>query len=148
MIPGRDAPLPVRATPSRRRAAGEGSARPQRSGRVGPATARTEGSGGVEAATGADQQVADPLEEAGVGAVLGPVGCPRPAGIYDPRTGGTAAMHETGSVRGGESWTALGVIPIGDVVEGGHRLDRGGIASFRCTCYVADEHGLTGGGWK
>jgi len=56
--------------------------------------------------------------------------------IYDHRTGGTAPVHETGGLRRGESWT-FEVIPARDVV-GGHELDRGGTAMFRCTCRAAE----------
>ncbi len=56
-------------------------------------------------------------------------------GLYDHRTGGTAPVHETGMLRRGESWT-FEVIPTQDVVEGGHKLDRGGAATFRCTCHA------------
>jgi hypothetical protein len=54
-------------------------------------------------------------------------------GIYDYRTGGTATRHETGMLRLGEAWT-FDVLPARDIVEGGHELDRGGIAQFRCRC--------------
>jgi hypothetical protein len=64
-------------------------------------------------------------------------------GIYDPRTGPTATLHETGPLRRGESWTALEVIPAVDVVEGGHELERGGTVSFRCTCYGGGEEPWT-----
>ncbi len=57
-------------------------------------------------------------------------------GIYDHPTGGTATMHETGRLRRGESWT-FEVLPARYVVDGGHELDRGGTASFRCTCHAA-----------
>jgi hypothetical protein len=60
-------------------------------------------------------------------------------GIYDPATDGRATTHETGPLRRGESWTALEVIPAVQTVEGGVELNRGGTASFRCTCYVAGE---------
>jgi hypothetical protein len=45
-------------------------------------------------------------------------------------------MQETGILRRGESWT-FAVIPARYVVEGGHELDRGGTAAFRCTCHAA-----------
>jgi hypothetical protein len=57
-------------------------------------------------------------------------------GIYDPRSGGTTPVHETGMLRRGESWT-FEVIPAQEVVDGGHKLDRGGTATFRCTCHAA-----------
>jgi hypothetical protein len=57
-------------------------------------------------------------------------------GIYDHRSGETAAVHETGRVRRGESWT-FEVIPARYEVEPGHELDRGGTAVFRCTCFTA-----------
>lgn len=60
-------------------------------------------------------------------------------GIFDPRTGGTTPVHETGPLRRGESWTALEVIPAVTEVDGGHQLERGGTVSFRCTCYAAGE---------
>jgi hypothetical protein len=58
-------------------------------------------------------------------------------GIYDHRTGGTAAVHETGGLRRGESWT-FEVIPARDLVDGGHELDQSGTAMFRCTCRAAE----------
>lgn len=57
-------------------------------------------------------------------------------GIYDHRSGSTAPYEETGRLLRGESWT-LEVIPVQDLVDGGHRLDRGGIVKFRCTCHAA-----------
>jgi len=45
-------------------------------------------------------------------------------------------------LRRGESWT-FDVLPARDVVEGQVELDRGGTASFRCTCYVAGEEPWT-----
>ena len=57
-------------------------------------------------------------------------------GIYDHRTGGTTPGQETGMIRRGESWT-FGVIPAREMVRGGHQLDRGGIAMFRCNCQAA-----------
>jgi hypothetical protein len=53
-------------------------------------------------------------------------------------TGGTATTHETGLLRRGESWT-FEVIAARYVVDGGHELDRGGLAVFRCMCF-ADGH--------
>jgi hypothetical protein len=57
-------------------------------------------------------------------------------GIYDPQTGGTTPLQETGRIFRGESWT-FEVIPAQKVVDGGHQLDRGGTAKFRCTCHAA-----------
>jgi hypothetical protein len=58
-------------------------------------------------------------------------------GIHDYRSGeGTAAVHETGRLRHGESWT-FEVLPARYEVEAGHELDRGGTAVFRCTCFTA-----------
>jgi hypothetical protein len=54
-------------------------------------------------------------------------------GIYDPR-GRTIPVHETGTLRRGESWT-FNVIPAQRVVDG-HTLDRGGTAKFRCICHA------------
>ena len=56
-------------------------------------------------------------------------------GIYDPRTDGTTPVHETGWLRRGGSWT-FDVIPAQDVVDGGHKLDRGGTVKVRCTCHA------------
>ena len=56
-------------------------------------------------------------------------------GIYDPRTGGTAPGQETGRLRRGDSWT-FDVIPARTTIRG-QELDRGGTASFRCTCHAA-----------
>jgi hypothetical protein len=58
-------------------------------------------------------------------------------GIYDYSTDGTTPVHETGRLRRGESWT-FDVIPTQDTVDGGHLLDRGGAAQFRCTCQSAE----------
>lgn len=57
-------------------------------------------------------------------------------GIYDQMTGGIAAVHETGALRRGESWT-FEVVPAKYTVESGRELDRGGTAAFRCICYAA-----------
>jgi len=57
-------------------------------------------------------------------------------GIYDHRTGGTTPGQETGILRRGESWT-FDVIPARDMVDGGHQLNRGGTATFRCNCQAA-----------
>ena len=56
-------------------------------------------------------------------------------GLHDYRTDGTAPGHETGMLRRGESWT-FEVIPTQNVIDGGHRLDRGGTAAFRCVCHA------------
>lgn len=53
-------------------------------------------------------------------------------GIYDYQTRGTVPVHETGTIRRGESWT-FEVIPARHVIDG-HELDRGGSAKFRCIC--------------
>ena len=57
-------------------------------------------------------------------------------GIYDDRTGRTVSVHEISRLPRGESWT-FGVIPIRDLIEGRHELDRGGTAMFRCTSRAA-----------
>jgi hypothetical protein len=54
-------------------------------------------------------------------------------GLYEYGIGGTAPGLETGMLRRGESWT-FEVIPAQHVVNGGHKLDRGGTAAFRCAC--------------
>jgi hypothetical protein len=56
-------------------------------------------------------------------------------GIYDYRTGGAVPDHETGRLQRGESWT-IDVVPARHVVDG-QELDRGGTATFRCTCHAA-----------
>jgi DNA-binding transcriptional regulator YdaS (Cro superfamily) len=56
-------------------------------------------------------------------------------GIYDHRSWQAASGHDTGGLRRGESWT-FEVVPARHVVDGGHELDRGGVATFRCTCYA------------
>jgi hypothetical protein len=56
-------------------------------------------------------------------------------GLYDYPTGGAVPGYEAGILRRGESWT-FEVIPTQHVVDGGHKLDRGGIAKFRCICHA------------
>lgn len=53
-------------------------------------------------------------------------------GIYDYQTRGTASVHQTGTLRRGESWT-FEVITARRVIDG-QELDRGGTARFRCVC--------------
>jgi hypothetical protein len=55
-------------------------------------------------------------------------------GLYDHRTGGTAPVHETGTLPRGESWT-FEVIPTQKVIDG-QKLDRGGTVRFRCICHA------------